>query len=153
MDVKTVSLRAFIIDGDFGGIVADTKLPEVIARFGIPTDELIVDDMTYIIRYGEYEIGFFDEEVMYVQNHGVIDTADCYFNNDSFIVDPWIFAEDGPISKPDIIASLESNDAEYKCEPYHGREVIRMSSGVWFDFDENPSFQQPVCNAISLSFL
>lgn len=152
--LKIISLRDFFLTGEFGGIQEDTHPDQVINHLGQPTQRYVESDGLTFFLYGTYEIAFFDNVVMYIQNHSMHgNRSDRHFQNQLIQVDPWIFDCPDPLTKQEIITALSANKVVYRHVTYFDRKVLELDSGVVLDF--NPSLSDPtkiVCDAVTLTF-
>jgi hypothetical protein len=149
-----ISLRDFLLTGEFGGIRHDTHPDHATSILGEPTHYYDEDSGVIYFLYGWYEIAFWDSSPMYVQN----DHMDCHqsdrtFRNQHIKIDPWIFDRPTPLTKTEIVQALSDINASYRHVICNDRRVLQMESGVILDF--NPALENPeriVCDAIWLSF-
>ena len=151
---KTISLRDFLLTGEFGGIQHDTRPEQVSALLGKADHRYDEDSGVTHFLYGWYELAFFEGAAMYLQNHAIqSDPSDRLFQNQRINVDPWIFDRPTPLTKPEIVTALSKCNGAFRNIIYNGRDAIQMASGVILDF--NPSIEDAtriVCDAISLTF-
>ncbi len=143
-----------MLNGKFGSIQKDTHPDDVVGLLGDPTHRYDEDNGATHFLYNSYEVGFWDNFAMYVQNHAMyLHLSDRQFKNDRIQIDPWIFDQEKPLTKSEIIQDLEAIGADYRHVICNRRRVLQMGSGVILDF--NPGVDDPekiVCDAIWLSF-
>lgn len=150
--MKTISLKEFIVTGDFGGVTIGTSKSELFKLLG-ETDEINdYENGSGGIFYGYYEL-FFDtktEKITGIQNDHLLiwpklkrknrieDHKEAiYFENDTCKMDTWFLQYGKNLTYNEILKTLENESIEFK-EIYdiHCGCRIEFKSGVTMDFSD-----------------
>ena len=117
-----ISLKDFLLTGEFGGLREDSTPSDVIEMFGEPTGIDRAEGAIRILAYGKYEISFWEDSPDGVMNDSLLwEIEDRSFENEKIKIDPWIFARPEPYTKPELFKVLSDLNLRYRHLRRHDR--------------------------------
>ena len=134
-----ISIEEFLRSGEFGPVVIGMSKEEVIEYLGQPDSDNDIDKSGSILLYSWYEFFFNNENKLYSiqnDNYDSTDASSFEFKNESIEIDSWFLNNTRNQSIDNIIELLSLKKIDYSVIDYFGRNVIKLTSGVVVDFDE-----------------
>jgi hypothetical protein len=137
-----ILLSEFIKTGKFGPVEIGTSKDRVLSELDVPDNDTDLDGSGSILLYSWYEF-FFDHNgiLRSIQNdnYNPKNKNTYLFKNDKYFINSWFLneVEDQTIETVGILLTQES--ISFEIIDYYGRRVLKASSGVVIDFDENPN--------------
>ncbi|NOT93268.1 hypothetical protein [Ferruginibacter sp.] len=137
-----ISLREFILKGNFGPVQIGMTKNEIINTLGKPDSDTDYGESGELY-YGYYEFFYWTEnQILFaIQNDHLI--ADCtnhnemiLFENNNFKIDVWFLEVGRDFTYKEIKDILNKEGLEYTEEISYknGPNILKFKSGVFFDF-------------------
>jgi hypothetical protein len=142
--MKTIYIRDFILNGNFGPVKIGMSKAEIIRELGEPeADNVCSEGETGILLYAYYEFFYWsDTQILYaIQNDHL--QADCsnhaemiLFENDQFTIDPWFLEVGKSFTYAEVKNILDAEAIEYLEEISYknGPAILKFSRGALLDF-------------------
>ncbi|MEM9568251.1 MAG: hypothetical protein AAF974_08075 [Cyanobacteria bacterium P01_E01_bin.34] len=143
-----VYLKDFTLTGKFGPVEIGNLKIDIIRSLGQPDEDLKLLWGSEIV-YGRYELFFDDRDILHgIQNDSYYqsDPLTYEFKNSVFEIEPWFFRRDVWPTFRDIESILSRESFLFSRANYAGRAILKLSSGVYIDFEEEPEniFERPL---------
>jgi hypothetical protein len=147
----TVSLKDFVLNGNFGPVKIGMTRDEVVNLLGKPEGEAKFGSGYGGLLYAWYEFLYDIEnnnKILGIQNDSLavspnLETkrinnkyAIC-FSNDHFTMDIWFLKKGWYLTYKDVVQVLKKEKIDYEIIEKHGVPIFKFASGVEMDFDDN----------------
>lgn len=138
-----ISLKEFVLTGNFGPVNKETPLADVVKLLGEPgfQDNSLSQGYITALCYGRYEFFFYTETGLL---HGIQNDqleADCSnhdeminYKNDYFEVDTWFLEAGKDMTCEELVLLLQREEIKFLFNTKKGYPEIQFESGVAFDF-------------------
>jgi hypothetical protein len=147
----TISLKDFVLNGNFGPVKIGMTRDEVVSLLGKPEGEGDFGSGYGGLLYAWYEF-FYDKEkndrIYAMQNDHlaicpnlktkrVNNKSEICFSNDYFTIDIWFLKKGWYLTYKDVVQVLKKEKIDYEIIEKHGVPIFKFTSGVEIDFDDN----------------
>jgi hypothetical protein len=149
-----ISLKDFVLNGNFGPVKIGMTRDEVVNLLGKPEGEAKFGSGYGGLQYARYEF-FYDKKnkgrIYAMQNDNLAifpnlktkrvnnKYAIC-FSNDHFTIDIWFLKKGWYLTYKDVVQILKKEKIDYEVIERHGVPIFKFASGVEMDFDDDSGF-------------
>lgn len=140
----TISLKDFILSGNFGPVYIGMPIDELKQHLGEPGDSYDSGAGAGLLFYNGFEFYYYTDNgaVHGIQNDnlryegGPDRKSDClYYLDDTILVDTWFIEFGKPLSYQQVTELLKREDVSFEACEKDGYDELKFPSGVRFDFD------------------
>jgi hypothetical protein len=147
----TVSIKDFVLNGNFGPVKIGMMRDEVVNLLGEPDDEKDLDNDYCLLWYAYYEFTYLKRNgvLLGIQNSNlaiscnlktkrVNNKKSIYFSNNYFTIDIWFLKKGRYLTYKEVVQILEKEKIDFEIVSRVKNDLtIRFRSGLEINFDDN----------------
>lgn len=140
----TISLKDFILTGNFGPVYIGMPIDELKKYFGKPGDSYESQSGAGLLFYNGFEFYYYTDNrtVHGIQNDNLryeggpeMKHAHLYYINDTVLINTWFIEFGKPLSYKLVKETLRQEHIDFEEHEQAGYDELKFPSGVRFDFE------------------
>lgn len=141
--MQAISLKDFILTGDFGPVYIGMFVEELKNHLGEPGDHYNSGNGSGLLFYNGFEFYYYtDSNMLYaIQNDNLRHegperkSAHLYYFNDTILVDSWFMEFGKPVTYKKVLERLRQEGIVFEEKARDDYDELIFPSGVTFDFE------------------